>query len=164
VLEIGTSRGGTQFMLGAGLPTVGLRIGIDLFVWNARLLAEFSRASTRLELLHGSSRAPETIQRVREILGEEQLDLVFIDGDHAYAGVRADFENYRPLVRPGGLIAFHDIVPDALTRHGRRSAQWTGDVPRLWREVRPQFAESWEFVADASQDGFGIGVVRLPAA
>ena len=37
-------------------------------------------------------------------------DFLFIDGDHT--GVGRDYEMYRDLVRPGGLIAFHDIVAD----------------------------------------------------
>jgi hypothetical protein len=36
---------------------------------------------------------------------------LFIDGDHTYEGVRRDFEMYSPLVRKGGIIAFHDIYP-----------------------------------------------------
>lgn len=36
-------------------------------------------------------------------------DLAFIDGDHSYEGVHADFDNYAPMVRPGGIIAFHDV-------------------------------------------------------
>lgn len=37
------------------------------------------------------------------------MDFLFIDGDHAYEGVKADFEMYSPLVRKGGLVALHDI-------------------------------------------------------
>jgi hypothetical protein len=35
-----------------------------------------------------------------------RLDLLFIDGDPSYEGVKADFVNYSQLVRPGGLIGF----------------------------------------------------------
>jgi hypothetical protein len=37
------------------------------------------------------------------------LDLVFIDGDHSEDAVRADFNIVRDNVRPGGIIAFHDV-------------------------------------------------------
>jgi predicted O-methyltransferase YrrM len=30
--------------------------------------------------------------------------------DHA-KGVKMDFEKYSPLVKKGGIIAFHDIIP-----------------------------------------------------
>lgn len=36
------------------------------------------------------------------------LDLVFIDGDHSYEGVRADIDAWLPKVRKGGVIAGHD--------------------------------------------------------
>jgi MMP 1-O-methyltransferase len=37
------------------------------------------------------------------------IDLLYIDGDHVYEAVRADFEAWRGKVRPGGLLAFHDV-------------------------------------------------------
>lgn len=36
------------------------------------------------------------------------VDLLYIDGDHVYEAVRADFEAWWPRVRPGGLVMFHD--------------------------------------------------------
>lgn len=41
---------------------------------------------------------------------EPLFDLVFIDADHSYDGVRQDFDNYKDRVRRGGMIAFHDSV------------------------------------------------------
>lgn len=38
-------------------------------------------------------------------------DFLFVDAGHSYDDVRADYENYRPMVRAGGLIAFHDALP-----------------------------------------------------
>jgi predicted O-methyltransferase YrrM len=35
-------------------------------------------------------------------------DLVFIDGDHSYEGVKLDVERFSPRVRPGGRCVFHD--------------------------------------------------------
>jgi MMP 1-O-methyltransferase len=43
-------------------------------------------------------------------LGE--LSLVFIDGGHAEAGVRADYASWSPHVIPGGYLCFHDIYPN----------------------------------------------------
>ncbi len=39
-----------------------------------------------------------------------EYDLLLIDGDHSYDGVRQDFENYAPLVRKGGIILFDDYA------------------------------------------------------
>lgn len=41
---------------------------------------------------------------------DEPIGLLWIDGDHSYDAVRADFEQWFPLLREGGLVAFHDTV------------------------------------------------------
>lgn len=38
----------------------------------------------------------------------EPLDVLYIDGDHTYEGVKADYELHAPMVKPGGVIFFHD--------------------------------------------------------
>ena len=53
----------------------------------------------------------ETLEAARGALEGRQVDVLFIDGDHAYDGVKRDYEMYGSLVRDGGVIAFHDIVP-----------------------------------------------------
>lgn len=158
VMEIGTAQGGTNFLLGAALPEVTLKLAVDLHVQNTRLLAAFARPDCRQVFLNGSSYATETVARVRDVLAGRKLDVLFIDGDHSYAGVKADFEAYAPFVRSGGLVAFHDIVPDFLTRYGRNTGRYAGEVPRFWQDVRGVFAETWEFVESPDQDGLGIGV------
>lgn len=39
---------------------------------------------------------------------DQMIDLLFIDADHSYEGVSADWKNWSPFVRKGGIIAFHD--------------------------------------------------------
>lgn len=38
------------------------------------------------------------------------IDLLFLDGDHSYAAVRQDFEDWAPKVRAGGYLVMHDVV------------------------------------------------------
>lgn len=38
------------------------------------------------------------------------IDFLFIDGDHSLEGVTKDFGMYSPLVKTGGIIAFHDVL------------------------------------------------------
>lgn len=63
---------------------------------------------SRSTLLCGDSKDPQTLEKVRTI--SPYVDMLFIDGDHTYEGVAADWSLYHRLVRPGGLIAFHDSV------------------------------------------------------
>merc|ERR1712242_413053 len=41
-------------------------------------------------------------------ISPSSLDLVFVDGDHAYEAVRQDIRAWRSKLRPGGILAGHD--------------------------------------------------------
>jgi SAM-dependent methyltransferase len=43
-----------------------------------------------------------------EILKEDTFDIIFIDGDHRYAGAYADIQNAVRIIKPGGLLIGHD--------------------------------------------------------
>jgi hypothetical protein len=66
--------------------------------------------------------------------------------------VTADYEQYREFVRPGGLIAFHDIVENQPLD--------INQVNRLWRKLRDTPGAE-ELINDRNQCGFGIGVIRV---
>jgi len=100
--------------------------------------------------VRANSHAFSTLQRVRAILGDRPLDVLFIDGDHSYGGVRADWEMYGPLVAPDGLVAFHDIVV--------HPPETGCEVHTLWQELKERFAH-WEIVADGGKSMGGIGVI-----
>ena len=38
----------------------------------------------------------------------EKVDLIFIDGDHSYEGVKSDLDAWLPKVKDGGIVVFHD--------------------------------------------------------
>ncbi len=67
--------------------------------------------NSKVELVIKDSHAPATLEYIKEIMPE--IDLLFIDGDHSYQGCKQDWDMYGPLVRPGGIVAFHD------TNYGR---------------------------------------------
>lgn len=43
---------------------------------------------------------------------KDPIDLLFIDGNHDYEAVLQDYEQWSPLIKTGGVIAFHDVVFD----------------------------------------------------
>jgi predicted O-methyltransferase YrrM len=159
--EIGTKESGNLLLLAKTLPGLRVLIGLDLEIRNELRLRYLLRSGPRMVLLAGDSHLSRTRARVAQALQGRALDFLFIDGDHSYEGVKADFLDYRSLVRDGGLIAFHDIVPDHATRYGRasRSNCYAGGVHRLWAQLKSAYP-SQEFVADPEQDGFGIGLLE----
>lgn len=38
----------------------------------------------------------------------ESFDFVFLDGDHSYKGLQADWVGWKPLLAVGGIVALHD--------------------------------------------------------
>jgi predicted O-methyltransferase YrrM len=156
ILEIGTARGGT-LLIWSSLASHKV-ISCDLVHRPAQkplLEALPPPGSTcQVKLLTGNSHAADFKQRAARELGGEKVDFLFIDGDHTESGVAQDYDDYREFVRPGGIIAFHDILenqpfPDNQVYH-------------FWKRIR-QNQTIEEFVNDPKQCGFGIGIIRLPA-
>ena len=156
-IEIGTFQGGTSFLLSC-FPSVRKIVMIDLFVQNRRLLKELSRPGVEWNFVDGDSKKPSTVAKVARLLGSDTVDILFIDGDHTWAGVAGDFLAYAKKVRKGGTIAFHDIVPDYGRRFGTNTGRYAGDVPVLWDFIKKR-AVSREFVLDPAQDALGIGAI-----
>lgn len=102
----------------------------------------------RLRCLALDSHDAATPDIVKSTFGNESVDLLFIDGDHTYEGVKQDYFMYRELVRPGGIIAFHDVL-DSKFHHDAGCF-----VDRFWKELPPHKAE---IIAGNGQWG-GIGV------
>jgi len=122
------------------------------------LFRYIKKEKQKIYLIQGDSHKIETFRKIEEILKGRKVDFLFIDGDHSYEGVKKDFEMYSPLVRKGGIIAFHDIIPDYYTRYGIKTGSWTGEVYKFWNEIKEKY-EHLEIVKDREQDGFGIGVL-----
>lgn len=72
----------------------------------------------------------------------EPLDVLYIDGDHTYSGVKADFELHYPAVKPGGVIFFHDPI------------SWSKGVGQFLLDMRIFFLPI----------GVGLGILYKPFA
>lgn len=162
VLEIGLERGGTFFLWSRAAAADAHLVAVDTNpsgLLGARspfplVRRSFARDEQRVTLLMGSdSHAAATYDRVRRVVGGVTVDFLFIDGDHTYEGVWQDFSMYAPLVRPGGLVAFHDI--------SQSPTAYTEGTARFWREFAQEH-ETEECVADGDL-GFGIGLYEVPA-
>jgi predicted O-methyltransferase YrrM len=82
------------------------------------------------------------------------IDFLFIDGCHTYDVVKDDFERYGTLVRPGGIIALHDITMDKSFREPGKEA-----VMKLWREIQEAGYKTQEL--RIARNTCGIGVVYV---
>lgn len=132
IVEIGRHRGGSTFLLASAADDDAQITSIDLFVPD-----------------HSENAGPKTDEALKRALSKygwdkkvklvvsdsttykaerESLDLVLIDGDHSYEGVKKDFLNFYPAVKKQGHILFDDSSP---TRFGSCSE----GVVKLLREI-----------------------------
>lgn len=82
-----------------------------------------------------------------ELFPDKMFDVIFIDADHSYEGVRKDFVNAQQHLKEGGLIIFHDIASQACP-----------GIMKIWKEIYSQIPERCiEFI---HSDTCGIGVVK----
>jgi hypothetical protein len=115
------------------------------------ILKSFTHSDQRLHLLQGDSHDINMETAVRDIFGKgRNIDLLFIDGDHSYKGVKQDYDSYACLVRAGGIIAFHDIAD-----HTIKSCQ----VSQFWEELKPLHRHE-EIIEDRAQGWAGIGIIH----
>ena len=164
ICEIGGANGGTLAAFCQVAAPDALLVSIDISYTDARRKALRCLARHRQEVhcLAADSHARTTLSGVSRLLRGRALDFLMIDGDHSYEGVAQDYRWFSPLVRPGGLIALHDIIPDHGQRFGIESQSVVGGVPAFWQELRAESEEAFEIVEDTGQDGYGLGLVSVP--
>ena len=127
-VEIGSWQGKSSLVLAKGLKgkTKPVLYCIDPFNGDAgasdRVL--YSRALSTMnkslkEAFLDNMRRHGVLDVVRPLEGysfdvvndfKDTIDLLFIDGAHEFEAVFQDYEQWSPLLRPGGMIAFHDVV------------------------------------------------------
>tara|TARA_A100001391_G_scaffold202754_2_gene193194 strand:+ start:755 stop:1267 length:513 start_codon:yes stop_codon:yes gene_type:complete len=114
MLEVGSYLGASSTSLSEGLRrklSSGKLYCVD--TWENDAMSEGKRPTFEI-FDNNTSKWKSFIQIVRgnsrtvDIPPVENLDLVFIDGDHSYEGAKSDAVRFSPLVRVGGLLMFHD--------------------------------------------------------
>ena len=148
IMEIGTGKGGTLFLFSQVAGVGGTVLSLDNYTppkWKKSLFLMFSN-SVRIKLVSGNSSESETVEAVNNAIKPEKLDLLFIDANHTYQGVKNDFDRFAPFVKDGGIVAFHDIIPGP-----------GNGVPLFYNELRKKY-ESFEFKQRTYGWG-GIGII-----
>ena len=71
------------------------------------------------------------------------IDMLHIDGLHTWEAVTHDWETFGPLVRPGGLVLFHDVN------------SYYKDMKKFWKILARRYEH---YLVPYSQ---GLGVIRV---
>lgn len=115
-----------------------LGIDIDIRPHN-RAAIEAHPLAHRIDLLQGSSVAPEIVARVREVAANHKRVLVCLDSNHTHAHVLAELEAYGPVTSRGSYCCVFDTVVEDMPRGSSGDRPWDkGDNPKtaVWEYLR----------------------------
>lgn len=129
----------TEVGIAAGLLLKFMRDEMGLKVTGITLESRLTHEG--LPVVYGRSDDPIILKNAPD------CDLYFIDADHSYEAVKADYMNYKGKCK---FMAFHDIL-------GMRDCE---GVARLWGEIK-HLHERWEFVDEDGGVASGIGVIKI---
>ena len=137
VVEVGVWHGVTTTRLRTAMAPDGLLLAVDPYP-RGRLGVSLQRIIARREVARVANARVRWVRLTGAeaaawyaASGEPPVDLVFIDGDHGYDVVRADWEGWSPLVVDGGVVALHDSRPTAgRPIHDAGSVRFTNEVIR----------------------------------
>ena len=161
--EIGACAGGTTYAMNNFLNFKELLIVDDNgsscvdYVTHRKNLERHAILGTipRVEVI-GSSHESRVIERVKQLTESKKLDILLIDGDHSYEGVKQDTLSFLPCVRDGGYILFHDTE----WHHGIKT--WLEEVSLTLPILNPvvSFKLSGMPHTSAYPDGIGISIFQ----
>ena len=120
-----------------------LGIDIDIRAHN-RAAIEAHPMASRIQMIQGSSIAPEIIEQVKSIAQGYKRILVSLDSNHTHEHVLAELEAYAPLTNVGSYCVVFDTVVEDLPRDLAFDRPWgPGNNPKtaVWEYLKahPEF-------------------------
>jgi len=115
-----------------------LGLDIDIRAHN-RAAIESHPMSHRIEMIQGSSIAPEVIAQVHEIAKDYNRVLICLDSNHTHEHVLAELEAYAPLASIGSYCCVFDTVIEDMPEDMFLDRPWgIGDNPKtaVWEYMR----------------------------
>lgn len=160
-VEIGSARGKSACFVGTALKQNG---GGKLYAidphtrtgWNDTDSVDTLPVLQRNLRAAGVADVVEIVQKTSQEAASSwklPIDLLFIDGDHSYDGVKRDWELFSPFVSQFGIVVFHDTIWDL--KPDPRWARADMGVPRFVDELRRQGYQ----VLTIDRD-FGVSLVQ----
>ncbi len=146
-LEIGVAAGGSTFLFNHFFHPEKIVLIDNNKHPKAGLRAEVLKGIDYQEII-GCSDAEESIKAISNL--NTMFDVILIDGEHHYQGVKLDTVLYLPFLRKGGFLILHDSV-------------WPlGGIMRVVRELKidPEMEFIDEFVTKKHSFKCGIALFR----
>jgi predicted O-methyltransferase YrrM len=141
-VEIGSARGKSACYVGMALKQ---NESGHLYAVDPHTSTEWNDVNSvdTFEIMRGNLAAlglNDTVTIVREFSDKavanipKPIDMIFIDGDHSYEGVKKDWDLYSPHLSEFGYVVFHDTIWDRRPDSSRHRSDM--GVPRFVDELR----------------------------
>lgn len=125
-----------------------LGIDIDIRAHN-RVAIEAHPMASRIEMIEGSSIAPEVVAQARDFAAGYQRVLVCLDSNHTHEHVMAELDAYASLTSVGSYCVVFDTYVEDLAPNTFPDRPWNpGDNPKT--AVREYLKTHTEFEIDTS--------------
>jgi cephalosporin hydroxylase len=120
-----------------------LGLDIDIRQHNREAIEAHPMAS-RIQMIQGSSIAPEIIEQVKAVASNYKTILVCLDSNHTHEHVLAELEAYAPLVSAGSYCVVFDTIVEDMPAEMFPDRPWgPGDNPKtaVWEYLKthPEF-------------------------
>jgi cephalosporin hydroxylase len=163
IIEMGIAHGGSLILSAAALALLDyteavesgqvldpkaskrkvLGVDIDIRAHNREAIEAHPMAHM-IEMIEGSSIAPEIISQVHELAKDYQRVLISLDSNHTHDHVLAELEAYAPLTTEGSYCVVFDTIIEDLPDDMFPDRPWgVGDNPKtaVWEYLKshPEF-------------------------
>lgn len=127
-----------------------LGIDIDIRAHNRAAIEAHAMAS-RIQMIQGSSIAPDIVARVREVASGYERILVCLDSNHTYEHVLAELKAYASLTSKGSYCVVFDTIVEEIPADIFTDRPWgPGNNPKT--AVNEFLKENKKFVIDKSME------------
>ena len=120
-------------------------LGLDIDIrQHNREAIEAHPMSSRIQMIQGSSIAPEVIEQVKAVAKNHQRVLVCLDSNHTHDHVLAELEAYAPLTSVGSYCVVFDTIVEDMPKSIFSDRPWgPGNNPKtaVWDYLKthPEF-------------------------
>jgi len=152
-LEVGAAAGGTTFLFNEVFKFKKIRIIDDnqhiKHIFRPGILDNIRKEyKTDIKEYIGNSQSDEGLIFAKDL----KYDIILIDADHTYHGVKIDFGLYSQILAPGGFIVLHDIAYDF-------GSVIINGVKPLLEEIKDEYVIK-KFIDETRSNPIGVGLLQ----
>ena len=149
VVETGVAHGGSLIYYASLFEAMGQGrvIGIDIEIRaHNRQAIEAHPMFKRIDLVEGSSTAPEIVDQVKGMIEPNERVLVILDSNHTYDHVLGELRAYADMVPVGSYIVSTDGIMQQVVGAPRSQDDWATNNPQ--EAARDFVSEDTRFVIE----------------